>query len=261
MESKNTKSMLDQLPPRTAFWGGIVIGGGVLFALGFIVMLVMLFKGVSVVGSATDTATTVTANTNSGTTTKTKTQPTPTQPSAAGSVDMASLTNVLGEGDITIVEYSDTECPFCKRFHPTMQQVVEEYAGQVRWAYKHFPLASLHRKAKKEAMATECAAEQGKFWEYINLLFETTPSNDGLADEELYNMAATVGLDEGQFTECLDSEKYSNKVEAELAEAQALGGTGTPFSVIVDGEGNVLETIPGALPFEQLAPAIDQILE
>lgn len=81
---------------------------------------------------------------------------------------------------ISLIEYSDFECPFCKRFHQTMQQVMAAHGDNVRWAYRHFPLDSLHRKARPEALAAECAGEQGKFWEFTNSVFEVTPSNDGM---------------------------------------------------------------------------------
>lgn len=78
--------------------------------------------------------------------------------------------HILGakNATITIVEYSDLECPFCRRFHPTMQQVLKEYDGKVRWVYRHFPLTQIHPSAQAMALASECAAEQGKFWEMID---------------------------------------------------------------------------------------------
>jgi protein-disulfide isomerase len=87
--------------------------------------------------------------------------------------------------EIKIVEYSDTECPFSKRFHQTMLDIMKEYeaGGKVAWVYRYFPLDGLHQKARHEAEAVACAAEQGgntKFWEYLDLLFKITPSNDGL---------------------------------------------------------------------------------
>jgi len=81
---------------------------------------------------------------------------------------------------ISLIEYSDFECPFCKRFHATMQQVMAANGDNVRWVYRHFPLDSLHQKARTEALASECAGEQGKFWEFTNSVFEVTPSNDGM---------------------------------------------------------------------------------
>lgn len=81
---------------------------------------------------------------------------------------------------ITIIEYSDLECPFCKRFHATMEQVLATYGNDIRVVFRHFPLDSLHKKARTEANAVECAGEQGKFWEFIDGIFAVTPSNDGL---------------------------------------------------------------------------------
>lgn len=108
--------------------------------------------------------------------------------------------HVLGDRNapVKLIEFSDLECPFCKRFHPTAKQVVTEYAGKVALVYRHFPLDSLHAKARKEAEATECANEQGgndKFWAYMDRLFDVTPSNDGLDLAELPKIAAFVGLE------------------------------------------------------------------
>lgn len=74
---------------------------------------------------------------------------------------------------ITLIEFSDFDCPFCKRFHPTMTQLLDEYPDKVRWVYRHLPLTDLHPNAAKKALASECAAEQGKFWEFADRLIET----------------------------------------------------------------------------------------
>ena len=107
--------------------------------------------------------------------------------------------HILGNrnASVKIVEFADMECPFCKRFHVTMQQVVKDSNGQVAWVYRHFPLDQLHSKARKEAEAVECAAEMGgneKFWAYLDRIMEVTPSNNGLDPAELLNTAAYVGL-------------------------------------------------------------------
>ena len=102
------------------------------------------------------------------------------------------------DAPVKIVEFSDLECPFCARFHPTLQQIFDEYEGQVAWVYRHFPLDTLHAKARKEAEATECAAELGGndgFWAYLDRLFEVTPSNDRLDLALLPQIAEDVGLD------------------------------------------------------------------
>jgi len=139
---------------------------------------------------------------------------------------------------VVIVEYSDTECPFCKRFQLTMQGVIEKLGkeGKVAWVYRHFPLDSLHPKTRKEAEATECANELGgntTFWKYIDLVYASTPANNGLDPAKLPEFAKTVGLDAVKFTECLSSGKYATKVEANLQDGIKIGIQGTPFSVLV----------------------------
>ncbi len=139
---------------------------------------------------------------------------------------------------ILIVEYSDTECPFCKNFHRTMETIIDEYgkSGKVAWVYRHFPLLQLHPKAPKEAEALECAAELGgnsSFWEYITDLFRVTPSNNGLDLGELPNIAEWVGLEKEAFQTCLDSSEKLPIVQADLNEAVGAGGNGTPFNIFI----------------------------
>lgn len=140
--------------------------------------------------------------------------------------------------DITVVEFSDTECPFCKRFHETMLQVINDYgkSGKVAWVYRHFPIVGLHSKAPKEAEATECAAEQGgnvKFWEYTDRLFSVTPSNDGLDRAALPRIATEVGLQETLFAGCLASARHAPRVQSDYEDGVTVGVGGTPYSVLV----------------------------
>ena len=160
---------------------------------------------------------------------------------------------------LTLVEYSDAECPFCKRFHTTMQQIINEYPGKVRWVYRHFPLTQIHPKAPKEAEATECAAEQGKFWEYTDRLFEVTPSNNNLDLAELPKIAAFVKLDVAKFSQCLESGKYTKKVQADLQDAVSAGSQGTPNTILIDANGEKT-AISGAQPYENVKALIDSKL-
>lgn len=163
---------------------------------------------------------------------------------------------------ITIVEFSDTECPFCKRFHPTMQKIIAAYPNDVNWVYRHFPLDSLHPKARKEAEATECAAELGgneKFWAYLDRLFEVTPSNNGLDPAELPKIAEYVGLNKGEFTKCLESGRHAQLVAGQLQDAMTAGGEGTPYSILITPNGEKFP-VSGALPFEKMKPVIDKLL-
>lgn len=255
----NCSCMLCKLPPHLAFWAGVVVTGGIMFAVAFIILLVMMLKGIDL-GSATTKTANTNKNTNTVTAAANDTADADTA-GVAGTVDTASLRNIRGEGDYTIVEYSDTECPFCKRFHETMLQVMENYNGQVRWAYKHLPLESLHSKAPREANATECAADQGKFWEYYDLLMDRTTSNDGLPDEELFTMADDLGLDRTKFDDCLENETFNDRVLADSSEATSLGGRGTPFSVIIDKDGNIVDAIEGALPYTSVAQTLDALVK
>ncbi|MBU2545136.1 DsbA family protein [Patescibacteria group bacterium] len=152
---------------------------------------------------------------------------------------------------ITIVEFSDFECPFCARFHPTVEEILNNYPDDVRWVYKHFPLDSIHREARPSAEASECAGEQGKFWEFADGLFE----NQTRLGKDLYGeLAQEIGLNMDQFGECISSRKYKDKVESDLQEGIKLGVTGTPGNFI-NGE-----PVFGAVPYAQLEEVIKKIL-
>lgn len=161
---------------------------------------------------------------------------------------------------ITLVEYSDLECPFCKTFHPTMQQAMDTYGDQVRWVYRHYPL-SFHANAQKEAEASECVAELGgddKFWEFIDRIFERTTGNGtGFALTALGPLAEEIGVNQAQFQSCLDIGKYAAKVTENLSKHQF----GTPATFIIDSKGNTSENLGGAIPFAQLKQAIDTALK
>lgn len=162
---------------------------------------------------------------------------------------------------VKIVEYSDTECPFCKRFQTTMQQLMTDYGaeGKVAWVYRHFPLDQLHSKARKEAEATECAAELGgndKFWAYLDRLLEITPANNGLDLAELPKIAQYIGLNVTKFNACLDSGKYAKKVQDDLSDAQATGGRGTPWNIVVGRDGKKYP-LSGAQPLAAIKQLVD----
>lgn len=152
--------------------------------------------------------------------------------------------HVLGnpKAPITIIEYSDTECPFCKQFHLSMHKIVGAYGkdGGVAWVYRHLPLDALHPKARNEARATECATKLGgndKFWAYIDRLFQVTPSNNGLDPAQLNKIATDVGLNEKTFSDCLSkSDEGTAKIQADSDEAMKIGGNGTPFNVFVSAK-------------------------
>lgn len=187
--------------------------------------------------------------------------------------DLEKMSPITSEdhirGDINapvkIVEYSDTECPFCKRFHGTMQEVMDEYGenGKVAWVYRHFPIDGLHSKARNEAVATECAAELGgndKFWAYLDRMMEITPANNGLDPAELPKIAEYVGLDKNKFNECLTSGRYAQKIEEHVQNAVATGGRGTPWSIVVGPKGKKYP-LSGSQPLASVKQLIDLALQ
>ncbi len=169
--------------------------------------------------------------------------------------------HVKGDLDalVTIYEYSDFECPFCKRFYQTPEQLVKNNDGLVNTVYRHFPLPFHDPLATTEALASECAADQGKFWEYHDEVFKRTESNNGLEVSELSVIARDLGLDAGQFKSCLDSEKHLGKVEIDIAGGQLAGVTGTPGSIIKNNKTGEVRFIAGAYPIEALQEAIDEL--
>ena len=187
--------------------------------------------------------------------------------------------HIMGDinAPVKIVEYSDTECPFCKRFHYTMKSIMEAYGGNPRtegaeqssydgkavWVYRHFPVEQLHPvKARAEAEALECANELGgnkAFWAYLDKLFEVTPSNNQLDLALLPEIAGYVGLEKDKFNACLDSGRYANHVAQEAEEAISAGGTGTPYTFVIAPDGRKFPIV-GAQSYEVISSLIDAAL-
>jgi len=165
---------------------------------------------------------------------------------------------------ILLVEYSDLECPFCQRFHPTAQQAVDEYGGQVAWVFRHFPL-SFHANAQKMAEASECAAEldgEEGFWNFVDIVFERGAMNGtSFTDDQVVGLATEIGLNKNKFTECYDSGRYSQLVQDQMVGGQNTGVTGTPGNILLDTKTGETRLIPGAVPYEQLKLVIDELLQ
>lgn len=231
--------------PGAIVLAGAIIAGAIVFTQASVPTT--RTSGISPTPAATDAAT-----------------PSPTFQITLRSVD-ASRDHIRGAADapVTLVEYSDLECPFCRVFHATLQQALKDYDGKIRWVYRHFPITQLHSKAQKEAEASECAAEQGKFWEFIDRIFEITPSNDGLDPEQLTATAQHVGINIATFAECLKSGKHAARVQKDLQDAATAGAQGTPYTVILGPQGEKGEKIPltGAQPYPTLKKVLDQLLQ
>lgn len=156
---------------------------------------------------------------------------------------------------VTMVEFSDFQCPFCKRmWATTLPQIKEKYVktGKVKFVYRDFPISSIHEHAQKAAEAAQCAHEQGKFWEYHDMLFE---NQSALGVANFKKWARELGLDGASFDQCLESDKYKAEVEKDLADGTLLGVQGTP-GTFVNGE-----LIVGAVPYEEFEKTIEAKLK
>ncbi len=152
---------------------------------------------------------------------------------------------------VSIVEFSDYHCPFCKQAETVVAEVFTKYDGQVRLVYRDFPLDNLHPHARAAAEAASCAGDQGKFWEYHDALFTNTPKASA---EDLKGYAAMIGLDAAQFERCLNENTHRGRVQRDVEEATKLGLTGTPAFFI---NGRFLN---GAQPIEKFVQIIDEEL-
>ncbi|MBI1908120.1 DsbA family protein [Candidatus Uhrbacteria bacterium] len=157
----------------------------------------------------------------------------------------------IEKAKVVVVEYSDYECPFCGRHHPTMLDIMDKYGDDVAWVYRHFPL-SFHPEAKPAALAAECAGEQDKFWEYTDELFA---NQDSLSDDYYGELADELGLNRSQFDDCVESEKYASKISEDTSSGRAAGVSGTP-ATFVNGQ-----LVSGAVPLETFVDLIDAELE
>lgn len=152
---------------------------------------------------------------------------------------------------ITLVEFSSFECPFSARFQPTIKQILADYPNQVRYVYKHFPLP-FQPNSFKASEASECADEQGKFWEMHDEIYKAQPTS--LSTEKFKEIARNLKFDTNKFNNCLDSGKYAQKVQADYDEGLQKGVQGTP-ATFVNGQ-----LVSGALPYDAFKQIIDNLL-
>ncbi len=138
--------------------------------------------------------------------------------------------------EVIVIEYSDTECPYCKVAHEAFKEITTYYsADNLAWVYRHSPFEEIHTRARKESEAAECAAEQGKekFWPFIDEIFTRTNSNDTLAVEELSKIATDQNLNMTQWNSCMNNHNYLAKVDAQAKGGLSIGVTGTPYFFII----------------------------
>ncbi len=202
-----------------------------------------------------------------------KNQPTEAVAQPPGTTDavrpMTAKDHIKGNPDasVKIVEYSDFECPFCKRFHDTMNQVMEKRgdSGEVAWVFRHFPLDQLHPvKARAVAVASECANEQGgneAFWKFTDGYFDVTLTNNRTDIESVIpQIVKNMGLNESAFQTCFESGKYDKHIDDDIQNAIETGGGGTPWSVVIAPNGKTFP-LNGAQPFEAVQQLINIALQ
>jgi protein-disulfide isomerase len=194
------------------------------------------------------------------------------QDKSAASVSKLALSSLISAGSplqgdptaaVTIVEFGDFQCPNCARFATnTEPQLEKEYfdTGRANMVFKHVPIRG--PDSLTASMAAQCANDQGKFWEFHDLLYESQQAeNSGWAKaENMKEFASEIGLDRTEFESCLDSKKYESFVENDFAFAREIGVSGTPSFVIVNSDGSEPEGIIGAQPFTSFKAVLDKKL-
>lgn len=238
----------------------------ILIIIGIIVLLIVLIK--------------IPNNSNSGLTLPNG-EKVPTLDQAKKQLeDSKNATNIpdqkLGQSDkwqgnpnarIVIFEYSDLDCPFCIRFHPTMKQLVSEYPNDILWIYRHFPLDELHPKARTEAIASECVAKLSNnenFWKFLDSALAFTSSNVEDPMPTLKGFAVGLGIDPKAFDSCIATNNIDKKISTLITNQANLGiqsgAKGTPFSVILDRQTGAVYPAPGAQDIDTLREIVKTIL-
>jgi protein-disulfide isomerase len=244
---ENNESWVNSVPPKTMFIGGIVGGVLVLCTIGFFILLGMKLSGPSNVALAPSAAVP-----------QGDEAPAPVGKPA----DVTSDDHVLGPNNakVTLIAYSDFQCPFCQRFHPTALKLVNDYKGKVRLVFRSFPLSSIHPQAQKASEAAECVASlkgNDAFWKYADALFQ---NQDTLSETLFADLAVKAGVNKGAFQSCLSSGKFAAKVNASEAEGASAGVQGTPATFVIAPDGSA-ELMGGALPYEQAKTYIERALQ
>ncbi|PIT89601.1 disulfide bond formation protein DsbA [Candidatus Kuenenbacteria bacterium CG10_big_fil_rev_8_21_14_0_10_36_11] len=175
------------------------------------------------------------------------------QPEIKVDLKIAETDHVLGDKNapIKIFEFSDFQCPYCARHHETLNKIVADYKGQVAWIFKQFPIQS-HPLGLPGALASECAAEQGKFWEMADMIFKNQTT---LTTESFAKFAQSLGLDTEKFNTCYKDEKYKEKIAADYNLGIDSGVQGTPSNFVNN------QSVPGAVPYEEFKQIIEQLLK
>ncbi|MCR4278659.1 MAG: DsbA family protein [bacterium] len=229
--------------PKVMFLLGLFVGVSVLAVIGLAGTVGFLVSG-------------KTFGAKAGTTVAVAPTPTPSDypdvaPPSGPLPDVDSEDHILGNvnAPVTLVEYSDFECPFCLRHLDTLNQVMADYPNDVRLVYRHFPL-SFHPEAQKAAEASECASKQGKFWEMHDAIFAEN-AKGSMSVQRWKDVARELGLNGADFDSCLDSGETADRIASDLQEGTVAGIAGTPGTFV---NGSLIE---GAVPYATFKSIID----
>jgi len=265
------KSIFDAIPPKAAFFTGMIAGVMAFCTIGFIIILASgadwsklgFAKGD---GSWGKVGLVPNSNGNSNGNSNSNTNAPAANDKLANLPPITAADHVRGDlskAKVVMIEYSDYECPFCKTFHPTLQDIVKTYGTDVAWIYRYFPL-SFHQNAEKEAEAAECVASLGgntAFWNFSDKIYSRTTSNGtGFALTALGPLAKEVGVDQAKFQTCLDSGKFAKVVADDEAGGSASGVDGTPATIILSKTGGS-QVVTGAQSEATVKAAIDGMLK
>lgn len=254
-DPESKPSFFRKINPKTGFYFGLMVGITAVSLIGFLSLLgVVLNKG-NVAGSGKVAGEVKTNQPNKNVNTNPSQAQQPKAP--AQDIVITDDDHSIGPKDakVTLVEYSDFQCPYCGKHYSTMKNLQEKYKDRVRFVFRHFPLDSIHPNARPAANASECASEQGKFWEIHDKLFE----NQNSLGNDLYSkLAKEMGLDTGKFEDCVKSNKYEQIVIRDQSSGLASGVEGTPATFVITADKQTM--ISGAVPQPQVETAIDQAL-
>jgi len=243
-----------RLSPKASFALGMLGGVLVLCSIGFFVLIGLIMNGNVALG---DTAAAAEEVDGADVAAQPAVEPEDDGTTVGDITPIGGNDHVVGPEDapVTLIVYTDFECPYCGSFHPSLEQALEYFDGQVRATIRNFPL-SFHANARPAANAAECAGEQGEYFEYVSELF----ANQADLGNDLYEeIAADLGLKMSQFRDCVENSKYDSKITADQNGGLAAGIQGTPGTLIIPTNGEP-QLVPGAVPFEQFKAMIEAVL-
>lgn len=193
-------------------------------------------------------------------------------PAAPGEIAIASSVRAVSESDyilgnpnapIVMIEYSDYDCPFCKQFHTTMQQILDEYGvtGRLAWVYRQFPLVDLHPNAPQISEAALCVGDiagNSAFWTFSDAVFDSRAESEFTNVTKLAEFAATAGVGRTEFMDCMTSDRMMNDLKADMADGLAAGAQGTPYTIIKVGDQEAV--INGAQPYSVVKGIVENLI-